>query len=308
MAPRLIIGYDPAHGTDSLALGGALARALKAAVIVATVFRSPPDLDDSDELQSALEAHSLAGFALARERLAGLEIETRAVAGRLAAEQLHRLAQDEDANLVVLGSSSRAEPGGLALGRLADSLLHEAPCAVTVAPRDYARIDHPRLLHLAAAFDGSAESWAALETVIGLAERSGGDVTVLTVAEPARYGYASAWSVLAAGEIRDPEREEKRRVLELAQHRVPRTLRGGARLLTGEPGSVLSEASEEFDLIVAGSRRRGPLRRAVLGSTTRELLQSGRCPVIVLPRAVALDPLRARAGEGGRGRRAATTA
>jgi nucleotide-binding universal stress UspA family protein len=304
MPSRLLIAYDPTHGSDSLALGGALARALEAEVIVASVYRLPPGLRGSDELQRALDADSRAGFALARERLAGLEIETRALGGRFAPEQLHRLAQDERANLIVLGSNGRGRPGLLCLGPLADSLLREAPCAVAVAPRGYAEVEGTGLRHVACAFDGSAESWAALETAIGFAERAGGDLSILTVAEPPRYGYAAGWSALSGDEIRDPEREEKARVLELGAARVPPKLRAGARLLTGSPGSVLADASGEFDLMVAGSRRRGPLRRAVLGSTTRELLQSGACPVIVLPRGVALDPLEAR----GEGPRLATTA
>ena len=54
--------------------------------------------------------------------------------------------------------------------------------------------------------------------------------------------------------------------------------------------------------MVTGSRAYGPLRRTVLGSTTRKLIRSSSCPVLVLPRGSGVDPL------GLRRRRAATGA
>ena len=43
--------------------------------------------------------------------------------------------------------------------------------------------------------------------------------------------------------------------------------------------------------MVAGSRSWGPLKRTMLGSTTRKLIRSCSCPVLVLPRGVGVDPL-----------------
>jgi nucleotide-binding universal stress UspA family protein len=54
---------------------------------------------------------------------------------------------------------------------------------------------------------------------------------------------------------------------------------------------MLAEVSSEFDLLITGSRAYGPLRRTLLGSTTRRVLQSAACPVLVLPRGVGVDPL-----------------
>ena len=43
--------------------------------------------------------------------------------------------------------------------------------------------------------------------------------------------------------------------------------------------------------MIAGSRSWGPLKRTLLGSTTRKLIRSCACPVLVLPRGVGVDPL-----------------
>jgi nucleotide-binding universal stress UspA family protein len=47
---------------------------------------------------------------------------------------------------------------------------------------------------------------------------------------------------------------------------------------------ALRRASEHVDLLVCGWRRCGSLQRVVLGGVSRRLIDTARCPVIVLPR------------------------
>ena len=93
------------------------------------------------------------------------------------------------------------------------------------------------------------------------------------------------------GEFEDAERADKERLLQLATSRIPDNLERESRVLTGDPADQLSAVSGEFDLMVAGSRSWGPLKRTLLGSTTRKLIRSSACPVLVLPRGVGVDPL-----------------
>jgi nucleotide-binding universal stress UspA family protein len=50
------------------------------------------------------------------------------------------------------------------------------------------------------------------------------------------------------------------------------------------PSSALLELSAHVDLIVIGSRRRGPVARLVLGSTGEAVVHDARCPILVAPR------------------------
>ena len=115
----------------------------------------------------------------------------------------------------------------------------------------------------------------------------GGELTVLTVADYLSYGYSTTWSVFTAGELDDAERREKRRMLETGLGPRPRGSAIDGRVLVGDAGVELAEASAEFDLLVTGSRGYGPLRRTILGSTTRQLVGTLGLP-------------RARPSEGGR--------
>ena len=96
---------------------------------------------------------------------------------------------------------------------------------------------------------------------------------------------------MAPVDLGEIDRKSKERLLEEALARVPGGLPCEARLLAGRAGSLLSEVSGDFDLLVAGSRAYGPLRRTILGSTTRTLIRSSASPVLVLPRGAGDDPL-----------------
>ncbi len=292
MEHKIIVGYDPAHGAaDALRLGRLLAEVLAAKPIVCTALPWPRYLMGVADLQRQVDAEMEKPFREVREEWRDLGVETRAMASPSTAEALHDLAESEGAELIVLGSAHRGPIGRTLAGSVGESLMHGAPCAIAVAPRGYAERGPDRLLRIAVAFDGSPEAWGALETAIGIAERCQAQVTVISVADFPRYGYAASWSILGSGELHDYEREDKERLLELAVARIPAGLRDQGRVLTGDAGLLLSEVSDDFDLIVTGSRAYGPLRRTLLGSTSRRLLADAACPVLVLPRAAGVDPL-----------------
>ena len=298
---KLIIGYqDTPQGHDALALGELLAETLDArplaatVPLIATVLPWSRQLMSQSELEAALRLETKEPFAAVRDRLAALDPETKAIASHSPGAALYELASEERALLIVVGSTHRGPLGRVLPGSVGRALLQGAPCAVAVAPRAYAAREQRRLQRIAVAFDGSAEAWAAFETAVGLAARTHAILTVITVAEPERYGLAAAASILANAEFRDLEREEKQRVLDLAIGRVPADLPVDARLLSGSPGRLLAEASGEFDLILAGSRGYGALKRTALGSVAGQLVDSAACPVLMLPRGVGMDPLQVR--------------
>lgn len=292
MQRKIIIGFERTpQGDDALALGAELGDALEAVILVATVMPWTSSAVAGQELERALEADSREAFAIARDRLRPREVETRAVADPSPAAGLYRLAEAEYATLIVVGSSNRGPVGRVLPGSVAESLLHGAACAVAVAPRGFAESPDRHLRRIAVAFDGSPEAWAALETAIGIANRTHGTLGVLTVSEPPALGSPSSVAVLNPAELGDVERREKERVLKLALQRVPPALHAEGRVLTGEPGPALAAAARDFDLIVTGSRGYGPLRRAILGSTSEKLIRAAPCPVLVPPRGAGVDPL-----------------
>ena len=66
----------------------------------------------------------------------------------------------------------------------------------------------------------------------------------------------------------------------------------GAELRTasGVPAEWLADLADEeaAEIIVVGSRGHGALKRAFLGSVSHDLIGIARCPVVVVPRGVAV--------------------
>ena len=287
-----VIGYDLGpQGDDAVALAEVLTGLTGTTPLVATVLTWPSHLIGAKELAQEVERHTASAFAAVRDRFRPVEVECRTIFDRAPARGLQQLAEEEGAVMIVAGSSHRGPVGRTLLGSVGTDLLQGAPCAVAIAPKGLAARPRHQLQRIGVAFDGTPEAWGALETAIGLSERVHGALTILTVAEPPRYGYADSLSILGAEGLRSAEVADKERLLDLAYGRVPAGLEASGTVLRGPPAQSLAAACDDLDLMVCGSRGYGPLRRTLLGSTSRGLTANASCPVIILARGISLDPL-----------------
>ena len=292
---KLITGYDgSAQGEDALALTRTVAQLIEAEPIVVGVVTWPTYLMSGPELEQAIQLEMGSLLERAAERLEGLGPSTRAVHSRSVGAALSAAAAEAKAAAIIIGPSHRGPVGRAALGSVGTSLIHGAPCAVAVARHGLASEAKLHVLKVGVAFDGSQESWSALEAATVMARRAGASVTVLTVADLPTYGLASAWDALTAQEVMDAERADKQRVLELALAGTPEGLPVEGRLMSGAAASLLAEASNEFDLLVVGSRGYGPLGRTFLGGVSTQLIHTATCPVLVLPRGATVEAFRGR--------------
>jgi nucleotide-binding universal stress UspA family protein len=143
----------------------------------------------------------------------------------------------------------------------------------------------PRAIHrVLLAFDGSPGAWAALEQAIAIAERQHALLTIAAVVpEPTVWIGFGPVSLPCTREMlqRDLERDMEQK-LAAARDEVPATISVTTRLLHGRAARRLAElaGSGDYDLIVAGPRRSGLLRRLLGGSVTHSLLT--RCETSVL--------------------------
>ena len=291
MERNLLIGYDGAgNSEDGLALGGVLAGALRADVIVASVL---PHLDwagSEEESRKMLRDEQARIAEAARARLPGTAIETIARGDSSTAHALDRLIGERDPVAMVIGSAHRGAVGRVFEGNVGRTLLSGALCAIAIAPRTYRVEPNPPILKLCVAINGSAESNIALATGVAMARGLGASLTLLTVSEPVRYGYAVPFSVVDARALEEDMRRQAQRVLDQALTRTG-DLPVQHRLLQGEPADLIAEAAGSHDLLIVGSRGYGPLKRALLGGVSAKLAQIAKCPLLVLPRG-GQDPLR----------------
>ena len=289
---NVIIAYDGRpNGNDALALGKQFCEVLAATPVLFICVQFPSYVADPSEreLESAVDTATKPLFEDAKARLAPLPVETRGVLGESPALQLQELAEDLTPLAIVVGSGHRGALGRVLLGSVGEKLLSVSPCPVAVAPRGYSARCGEHLLQIGVAVDGGEEANRALTHAIGLAERLHASLTILSVLGLPPIGLGGFPSA-PVGDLGRIQRKHTAQVLEAASARVPKGVPVKVQRLEGDPAQSLARASEEFDLMLIGSRGHGPLRRVLLGSVSVPLMRAARCPLMITPREAEGDP------------------
>jgi nucleotide-binding universal stress UspA family protein len=140
--------------------------------------------------------------------------------------------------------------------------------------------------------DGSADSQAAVRVAAEFADRLGSALILAHVAEPAYVAYAAAYPFggtagpMATAEAAQSKAEDSERLLErvAVAAGLPDAER---RVAIGHPAEQLAELAddENAELIVVGSRGRGALKAAFLGSVSYNLVGVAGRPVLIVPSA-----------------------
>jgi len=130
------------------------------------------------------------------------------------------------------------------------------------------------------AYDGSEGAKAALGTAVEIAGR---DRAALTVVEATAEQIPSI--VPGAPRQSSPDVAEKaRKELRGAVEALDPKLEASPWVVGGPAAKAVLTVAEdiEADLIVTGSRNRGAVARAVLGSVSTEILHGAECDVLVV--------------------------
>jgi nucleotide-binding universal stress UspA family protein len=265
---RVIVGVDGRTGGRMLA--GGETRLMLAHVHLGGAGTKPADAS------APPGGHAEAEAVLERQRAeAEVDAELVPVAASSIGRGLDQLAEGEDADLIVVGSSHRGFLGRVFIGDDTRDALNGSPCAIAVAPVAYAH-GLANMSKIGVGYDGSAESEAALAVSRRLARERGGSVRALQVVQILSSAYAG-FGGAAWGEALETVLTEAKETMGTIEG-----VQGDAVL--GIPGEELAAFGEHVDLLVVGSRAYGPVRRLMLGSTSHYLVGHARCPLLVIPR------------------------
>ncbi len=197
---------------------------------------------------------------------------------------LHEQAEEQNADLLVVGSCSHGAFGRAMLGDDTRAALNGAPCAVAVASRGYAERAGgagSQISNVGVAYNDSPESKAALTLAQQLAAPTNATVHALEVVSIPAYAYA--------GLMAPPIGENIQPLIEEAEIRMKELGGVEGHAVYGLAGEELAAFGDQVDILVVGSRGYGPVKRLVLGSTSDFLQRHARCSLLVLPR-VATRP------------------
>jgi nucleotide-binding universal stress UspA family protein len=280
-APILVGCQDTPEGRDALALAIRLAQDMDAPLVLAAAYDVPMDLGEYEEAvaQTARETLDRAAEAVPE----GVATQGRVVAARSPAAALHGAATDTGAGLVVLGSSHRGTAGRLALGSVAERVLHGAPCPVAVAPRGWADAAPAAWSTVGVAYDASPDSKHALHAAEQIALALGAALRLVDVVAPLFYRPVG-FPIDAVDRLTEERAVKARERMEEALGTLAPEGRPEGEVVVGQPVEELSARSADLDLLVCGSRGYGRVGQVLLGGLSSRLLRTAACPVVVVPR------------------------
>jgi nucleotide-binding universal stress UspA family protein len=256
MLHSIICGVDGSHASRSAArVAARLARTLNVRPVLAYVTEDRPTFPYRDARLRELQRRR--GIEEGQRLLEGVAAELPGAAPELRVtfgtpiEALRALCSDESAELLVVGSRGRSPLAAAVLGSVSARLASTAECPVVVvstrAAADRFLERETRGGSILCGVDASPESEGALHVAAALADRMALGLRPVHVSGGRRQGAS-------VGDDDDPAATLSRRAV-----------------------------SADAALIVVGSRGRGAVRAAVLGSVSSALAATAPLPVLVVP-------------------------
>ena len=259
--PRIVCAVDRSessrHAVDAARW---LARELGASIVVVHAFDEwsvgvPPSGElaatsvTTSEIVRSLRQAAEAMLEDVSAELAGIDHTVELVEGT-PVEGVLRAVGDHDAALLVTGTAARGGLDRILLGSVASGLAAKSPCPVMVVP---AEVPLGRPGPVLAAYDGSEHSASAVRAGTDLAGRMGRELVVMYVADDS--------------DDPDPPLLEQVEVVRAE----------------GDAVEAIRHAATQHDaaLVVAGTRGRGAVAAALLGSVSAELVRSAGRPVVL---------------------------
>jgi nucleotide-binding universal stress UspA family protein len=192
-------------------------------------------------------------------------------------ERIQQIAEQEKADLIVMGSRGLSSWPALLLGSISEGVARHSPCPVLIV-----RGEPKRFYQVIIASDGSEAATHAVRAGMELAKEYHANVNVLNVLQPlASYPGVSRDDLYPEVYAKQVKEVIGRQVDPIARETgVPYWLCQEQ----GHPAQTLVGFAEKqkADLIVVGSRGRGGFKRLLLGSVSTSVLHHAHCSVLVV--------------------------
>ncbi|PAT05489.1 universal stress protein [Corynebacterium hadale] len=194
------------------------------------------------------------------------------------------LEMSRSSTMVVMGSRGLGGLSGMVLGSVSGAVVSHASCPVVVVREDNNVTDANKYGPVVVGVDGSEVSRRAVEYAFEEANARKAELVAVhtwidTQVQAPGAGFAVDDDHWAA--VQKEKADKLEEYLGTLREQFPnvevRTL-----ITRDRPVRALTEAAEGAQLLVTGSHGRGGFKGMLLGSTSRALLQSAPCPMMVV--------------------------
>ena len=216
----------------------------------------------------------------------GYTVQSHVLEGDIAAEIL-ALAANKNADLIVMSTHGRSGFRRLALGSVAERVLHNATIPLLLVREGAALHTTNPIEHLLVPLDGSSFAERSIPLAVELSTQTGATLTMLRVvqdldaqnkqiifkSEEAAEEAVTQWKLLAT-----------RYLDELAKGIKAEGVKVSSMVLSGDPENLIGTLGETLpaDLIVMSTHGRSGVSRWVYGSVANKVLRTASCPVLLV--------------------------
>lgn len=194
------------------------------------------------------------------------------------------LEMSTDVTMIVMGSRGLGGLSGMVMGSVSAAVVSHAKCPVVVVREDNQVTDTNKYGPVVVGVDGSEVSQRATEFAFEEAQARGAKLVAIHTwmdmqVQASLAGLAAAqqeWNV-----IEDEQTQLLHDRIQPLLERFP-DVDVDMVITRDRPIRALEDSAKDAQLLVVGSHGRGGFRGMLLGSTSRALLQSAPCPMVVV--------------------------
>lgn len=194
------------------------------------------------------------------------------------------LEMSRDAAMIVMGSRGLGGLSGMVLGSVSGAVVSHASCPVVVVREDNPVNDENKYGPVVVGVDGSEVSRRATEVAFQEAQARGAELIAVHTWIDSQVQAPGAGFAISEDRWEEVH-TEKSELLDNYLRELGEAYPGvqmGKIITRDRPVRALTEAAEGAQLLVTGSHGRGGFKGMLLGSTSRALLQSAPCPMMVV--------------------------
>ncbi|AKK12117.1 universal stress protein [Corynebacterium uterequi] len=194
------------------------------------------------------------------------------------------LEMSNDVTMLVLGSRGLGGLSGMVLGSVSAAVVSHANCPVVVVRENSNVTEVNKYGPVVVGVDGSDVSQKATEYAFAEADARGAELIAVHTWMDMQAQSSIAGLAAAQSQWEDIERQQVKVLTERLQPMIDKypDVQVAKVITRDRPVRALAEQSEGAQLLVVGSHGRGGFKGMLIGSTSRALLQSAPCPLMVV--------------------------
>ncbi|QGU08588.1 Universal stress protein [Corynebacterium occultum] len=194
------------------------------------------------------------------------------------------LDMSHDVTMIVMGSRGLGGLSGMVMGSVSAAVVSHASCPVVVVRQDNHVNENTKYGPIVVGVDGSDVSQRATEYAFTEAAARGSELVAVHTWMDMQVQASLAGLSAAQQQWEEVEREQSELLTERLQPLIDKFPAVPVKkvITRDRPVRALVEQAEGAQLLVVGSHGRGGFKGMLLGSTSRALLQSAPCPMMVV--------------------------